>query len=153
MLKEANVRFTLFIAGTGVLQNSLEALIEKYDLQKQVVLLGFVDDISSFMNRIDIFLFASESEGFGYALVEAMENSKPVVAYGVTSIPEIVTNNRNGFLVDFPDVRMFADKTLELMTNPSLRTKFGEEGRRIVKERFQLQDRIDEFENYLLGKN
>ena len=153
ILKEKKVEFTLFLAGTGELQKELESLIEKYDLHKEVILLGFVKDMDSFMNSIDVFLLTSIWEGFGYVLVEAMIKSKPVLAFDISSNPEIVTANETGYLIDYPDVNMFAQKAQLLIEDEVLRRKLGEEGRRSVIARFNLSERITEFEYYLLGKD
>jgi glycosyltransferase involved in cell wall biosynthesis len=149
-LKMKQVDFTLFIAGTGEMYNQLQALIREYNLQNEVYLLGFVEDIGGFMNSIDVFLLSSKWEGFGYVLVEAMIHSKPVVAFNISSNPEIVENNVTGYLADFPDLEMFAEKVRLLSDNESLRKRFGEKGRQAVIDKFQLNQRIDEFENYLL---
>lgn len=151
-LKERNLEFTLFIAGTGELQSELEALIEQYNLQNEVILMGFVSDMDSFMNSIDIFLLTSIWEGFGYVLVESMIKSKPVIAFNMTSNPEIVTQNETGFLVEYPDLEVFADKTQLLIEDEALRKQLGNNGKASVINRFNLNDRITEFEYYLLGK-
>jgi glycosyltransferase involved in cell wall biosynthesis len=151
-LKAQHVDFTLFIAGTGELQSKLENLIDEYDIRKEVVLLGFVEDMEVFMNSIDIFLLTSEWEGFGYVLVEAMIKSKPVVAFNKTSNPEIVQADVSGFLVEYPNLELFAEKTKLLIDDKELRDKMGKASKLNVIERFQLVDRITELENYLLGK-
>jgi len=151
-LKEKNVKFTLFIAGTGELQSELESLIEQFHFQKEIILLGFVKDMDRFMNSIDIFLLTSIWEGFGYVLVESMIKSKPVVAFNMTSNPEIVTQNETGFLIDYPDIDMFVEKIQLLAQDEVLRKKLGENGKNCVINRFNISDRITEFEYYLLGK-
>jgi len=151
-LKENKVQFTLFIAGSGELQIELESLIEKYGLQKEVMLLGFVENMDSFMNSIDIFLLTSKWEGFGYVLVEAMIRSKPVVAFNISSNPEIIIENTTGFLIDYPDLDMFAQKTQLLIQNQELRQQLGEKGKESVIKRFDISERITEFEHYLLGE-
>jgi len=152
ILKEKKVEFTLFLAGTGELQKELESLIDKYDLHKEVILLGFVKDMDSFMNSIDVFLLTSIWEGFGYVLVEAMIKSKPVLAFDISSNPEIVTANETGYLIDYPDLNMFAQKAQLLIEDEALRKKLGEAGQKSVIARFNLSERITEFEYYLLGK-
>lgn len=152
-LKSQNVDFTLFIAGTGELKTKLEKTIDEYDIRKEVVLLGFVDNMELFMNSIDIFLLTSEWEGFGYVLVEAMIKSKPVVAFNKTSNPEIVQQNVSGFLVEYPHLDMFTEKTKLLIKDSHLRKKMGEASKLNVIERFQLADRITELEHYLIDKN
>ena len=148
-LKEKNAEFTLFIAGTGVLQTQLENLIEKYGLQKEVILLGFIKDIGSFMNSLDIFLWTSLGEGFGFAVVEAMSKSVPVVAFNISSNPEIIQGEKSGFLIDFPDLDMFTEKVMELIKDESKRLQFGETGQEIVMQKFQLKQKIAELENLL----
>ena len=148
-LKDKGILFTLFIAGTGEIYAELESLIEKNNLHNEVILLGFVKDMDRFMNSIDIFLQTSVSEGFGYVLVEAMIKSKPIVAFNISSSPEIIKNNETGLLVDFPNLDMFAQKIQLLIQNETLRNQLGEKGRERVIERFNLCERISEFEDYL----
>lgn len=149
IIKDQQIDFTLFIAGAGEKHAELETLIDELDLKKEVVLLGFVEDMEAFMNSIDIFLVASISEGFGYVLVEAMIKSKPAVAFDITCNPEIVTANETGFLVEYPDFELFAEKTIELIEDENLRKLMGESAMKSVFNRFNLSDRITEFEYYL----
>jgi glycosyltransferase involved in cell wall biosynthesis len=151
-LKEQKIDFTIFIAGSGELQGELEQLIEKHSLQNEVILLGFVEDMDSFMNSIDIFLLTSIWEGFGYVLVEAMIKSKPIVAFDISSNPEIIANNETGFLIKYPNLELFTQKTQFLIQNVEVRKQMGENGYESVLRRFNLKDRITEFEYYLLGK-
>jgi glycosyltransferase involved in cell wall biosynthesis len=152
LLKQKNIRFTLFIAGSGEMKSTLEKLIIQYNLQEEVVLLGFVEDVENFMNSIDIFVLTSLWEGFGYVIVEAMAACKPVVAFNLSSNPEIIINNETGFLVDFPDVEMFSRKIELLVNDENLRLQFGKKGRDRVEKYFQLDERIAEFEQYLLSQ-
>ncbi|PKL78820.1 MAG: glycosyltransferase family 1 protein [Ignavibacteriae bacterium HGW-Ignavibacteriae-4] len=149
-LVERNIDFTLFIAGEGELREELESEIVKYNLQNKVILLGFVEDMSAFMSSIDVFVLTSEWEGFGFVLVEAMMKSKPVLAYDITSNPEIIDDHVTGYLIDFPKVEMFAEKIELLSSNPDIRKQMGEAGLKRVKDKFILQDRIDELEAYLI---
>ncbi|MDR3652938.1 MAG: glycosyltransferase [Paludibacter sp.] len=152
-LKDKNIEFTLFIAGTGELQNELKLLIETLNLQKEVILLGFVKDMDGFMNSIDVFLLTSLWEGFGYVLVEAMIKSKPVLAFDLSSNPEIITADKTGYLINYPDLDLFVQKAEVLITDESLRKQLGENGKESAIKRFNLIDRITEFEYYLLGKD
>ncbi len=149
-LKQKGIRFTLFIAGIGEMKSTLEKLIEKYHLQKEVVLLGFVEDMAGFMRSIDIFVLTSCWEGFGYVIVEAMAAGKPTVAFNITSNPEIIIDNETGFLADYPDVEMMSERIELLSRDENLRAKFGKAARERVEKNFQLDDRITELEDYLL---
>jgi glycosyltransferase involved in cell wall biosynthesis len=151
-LKQKGIRFTLYIAGTGEMKSTLEKLIDQYELHEDVVLLGFVADIEHFMQTIDIFILTSLWEGFGYVIVEAMAAKKPTIAFNLSSNPEIIINNQTGFLIDYPDMEAFSQKTAILINDENLRLQFGKKGRETVENQFQLNDRIAEFEHYLLTK-
>lgn len=150
-LKAKNIDFTLFIAGEGELKEELQKLVIQHQLQDNVILLGFVKDLELFMSSIDIFVLSSMWEGFGYVLVEAMLKSKPVVAFNMTSNPEVVADNETGFLVDFPDVDQFAAKTELLISDTTLRTEMGKAGLERAKAHFVLEDRVTELEQYIIG--
>lgn len=149
ILHTKEVNFTLFIAGTGELKERLERLIDTYKLKNKVILLGFVEDVQSFMNSIDVFLLSSVWEGFGFVIVEAMVKSKPVVAFNITSNPEIIENNKAGFLVEHSNLELFAKKTHELIMDKSLCEKLGIAGFKAVKDRFVLKDSVRKIETFI----
>ena len=92
------------IAGEGKLKESLLQKSVEEGVAEQLRFLGFVDNMPQFLHSIDIFLLPSHWEGFGYVIAEAMYCEKPVVAFNVSSNPEIVSNNETGFLVEHGDV-------------------------------------------------
>lgn len=148
-LKEKGVPFKLLIAGSGEEEDTLKAQVLAYGLQEEVVFLGFVKHMEGFMKTLDVFALTSVWEGFGYVLVEAMAAKKPVIAFDITSNPEIVSNKDTGFLVPYPNETLFANKIIELSLNPALRKVLGENGRKRVEEKFQLNQIIQEIEAYL----
>jgi glycosyltransferase involved in cell wall biosynthesis len=153
LLKKRKVDFTLFIAGTGELEQQLNSLIDEYDVRQEVILTGFINDMDGFMNAIDIFLFTSIWEGFGYVIIEAMVKSKPVIAFDITSNPEIITADKTGYLISFPDLEQFAERTIQLINDPLLRKSMGGAGKQSVFDRFNLNDRISQFEQCLISSS
>lgn len=149
-LKEAGINFRILIAGTGDLEREIKLKIAENKLEKHIELLGFVADIKSFMSGLDIFALTSLWEGFGYVIVEAMAAYKPVVGFNASSNPEIITENETGFLIPETDTKHFAEKLIELIRNSELKEKMAHAARKSVEDRFNLDDRIDEIEEYLL---
>lgn len=143
-LKESGQNFKVLIAGDGELKEELQQLIIDKNLQKHVELLGFIPDMESFMHSIDVFILSSVWEGFGYVIVEAMAASKPVIAFDITSNPEIISNNQTGFLIKYPDLDSMAEKSELLITDVDLRKSMGKAARSSVEEKFQLNDKISE---------
>lgn len=148
-LKKRALNFELQIAGTGELEEELKNSIVKNNLEEEVKLLGFVENVPNFMKGLDIFILSSLWEGFGFVIVEAMEKSKPVVAFNLSSNPEIITEGETGFLVDYPDMEAFADRIQQLAENTELRSNMGKAGRLRAETHFEIEERISEFEQYI----
>ncbi|HWQ10071.1 MAG TPA: glycosyltransferase, partial [Holophaga sp.] len=138
-LKELDLDFKLLIAGDGKLMPELVAAVDELGLKERVVFLGFVENIRAFMESLDIFVLTSRWEGFGYVLAEAMASRKPVLAYDLSSNPEIVADQETGYLVPPFDTRALADKAALLMGDAGLRERMGQAGRARVARMFSVE--------------
>ncbi|MDO9631256.1 MAG: glycosyltransferase [Humidesulfovibrio sp.] len=148
-LKEQAIPFRVLIAGVGELEAELKAYAQARGLDDVVEFLGFVSDMKSFHETIDIFALTSLWEGFGQAQVEAMEARKPVVAWNVSSMPEIVLDGETGYLCPVKDIEAFAGRLLALMGDEALRKRLGENGRARVVSQFSMQKTFADLERCL----
>ncbi|MCF8080839.1 MAG: glycosyltransferase [Desulfobacterales bacterium] len=151
-LKEEKLPFTVLIAGDGPLAPVIEQQITARGLEKEVFLLGFVKDTASLMQQLDIFILPSLWEGFGFAMVEAMASALPVVAFDLTSNPEIVEHGRTGLLVAPKQPGALAAAVTTLAKDPALRRKMGEAGRQRAAERFDRGRQMKKVEAYLCSE-
>jgi len=76
----------------------------------------------------DVFVLPSGYEGFGQVLLEAMAQSKPVVATKVGSIPWLVQDGVDGLLIDYANHRMLADAVRLLLADRGLAGRLGVQG-------------------------
>jgi len=104
------------------------------------------------MRTFDIFLLPSLWEGFGIVLVEAMAAGKPIVATDTSSIPEIVENGNNGFLVPPENSDAIAEALTKIISDAELRKRFGIEGNKIVQEKFTKEKMINEYEKIFVSR-
>ena len=139
ILNEQGVNFKLLIAGSGELEGELKEMVRRYQLEQRVVFLGFVDNIKSFLKSLDIYVFSSLFEGTASSLVEAMAFELPIVCFDVSSMPEVVSNNETGFLVECDNYRDFAAKVKMLIDDKELRIRLGKEGRRQAEMKFNIK--------------
>ncbi len=140
----------LLLCGTGNLENKIRSFLEERHLGAQVILAGFRNDVPEIMKAVDVLVLPSLWEGFGIVVVEAMAAGKPVIVTRASNLPEIVTDGREGFLVD-PHAPEQIEAALEkLVENPGLRKKMGTTGQERVKKQFTLDRMIDELEAYFL---
>ena len=144
-LKTEGIGFTLLLAGTGPLEADLRRKADQLGLREHLRFLGFVEDMRAFMQSIDIFLLSSRWEGFGYVLAEAMAAAKPIVAFDVSSNPELVKHGVNGFLAAPFDTGQFAHYLMRLIKDRILRENFGQKGLERVQREFAFDRVIQEF--------
>jgi glycosyltransferase involved in cell wall biosynthesis len=81
-----------------------------------------------------------------------MAKSKPVVAFNTTSNPEIINDQKTGLLAKYPDTADFTIKTKQLIQDDALRKKMGKAAKQSVIDRFIIQDRVAEIEQYITKK-
>ena len=86
----------VLIAGTGEREQELKNLAEKLNLGDRVAFCGFMEDLAPFWRSIDLFVLSSLWEGFGNVVIEAMLARKPVFAFAVSNIPELIDSGPNG---------------------------------------------------------
>ncbi len=127
-----------------ILIRNLDRVTTEEELKALFQEFGAVQSCSLVMDRD-----SGASKGFGFVIVEAMVKSKPVVAFDISSNPEIIAADKTGFLVDHLDLEMFAEKTSLLIQDQRLREKMGAAARQSVYDRFSLVDRVSEIESYL----
>jgi glycosyltransferase involved in cell wall biosynthesis len=139
-------RASLLIAGHDPwgYGKTLQALIEELRLEEQVRLVGFQTGVAAFLNALDVFAFASRSEGFGQVVIEAMAAGKPVVATGIPPLTEIVKDGETGLLVDPDDSRGFASAIVWLLTHPEQAQQMGKRGQERVYSHFSAEKMTNE---------
>lgn len=133
--------------------DSLKDKIKNYDLIQKVNIIPFQDNIHQFWQCIDIAVVSStDPEPFGMVAIEAMMAKKPVIAANHGGLMEIVVNNETGFLVEPNNKDALKDALEKLITNPELRTSFGEKGFQRAVENFSIQKYVQKIE-YILENN
>src|ERR1041384_2395709 len=76
-------------------------------------------------------------------LVGTMSSAKPLVATRVGGIPELVEDEKTGFVVERGDAQAIADSILKLIAEPELRKRMGEAGREVALEKFDLAGNVE----------
>jgi GalNAc-alpha-(1->4)-GalNAc-alpha-(1->3)-diNAcBac-PP-undecaprenol alpha-1,4-N-acetyl-D-galactosaminyltransferase len=116
----------LQIIGDGPSKSYLKELTVNLGIEAKVEFIGQVDNVYKYLQKADVFVFSSLSEGFPNAVLEAMFAALPIVSYrfkaGITSILE---NGKYGVLVDFLDIDSLSQRMYEMYSDVSLREKYS----------------------------
>lgn len=121
----------------------LQKLAADLGLAESVRLIGFVTDTPSFLHAIDVFSFASCSEGFGQVTVEAMAARRPVVVSGVPPMTEIVKDGESGLLAAPASPTSFADAIARLLREPAYAAVLGEAAAQRIHRHFDVDSMVD----------
>ena len=97
----------------------------------------------------DVFVFPSQMEGFGNALLEAMAAGLAVIATRCGGPDEILVDGENCLIFPFGDADALAEQMERLIKEPGLVVKLGQNARRLIEERFTLERYLDETEDLL----
>jgi phosphatidylinositol alpha-mannosyltransferase len=98
---------------------------------KDVVFAGYVsdEDLPRYYQAADVFCAPNTGqESFGIVLLEAMAAAVPIVAADIPGYRDVVTNEREGLLVETKNAGALADAICRLLANPSLRAAMREAG-------------------------
>jgi len=117
----------------------VSSLVSDLGLESCLHIAGFMDDIPSLMQALDIFVLPSKEEAFGLVLLEAMANGKPVVGSRSGAVPEIVRHEETGLLFEPGNPESLAAALLDLLRSPDKREYMGRQGARVFDERFRLE--------------
>lgn len=95
--------------------------------------------VAELAQAFDYFWLTSRSnEGAPTVLCEAMSLALPVVATRVASVPEMIDDGRNGFVVPIGDPIAIAQVTTKLIRDRALRGAVSAQARRTAVEKFNV---------------
>ncbi len=120
----------LMVVGTGRPER-YAGLMERHGVVG-VDFVGFVQpaELPRYYASCDVFCAPSiKGESFGLVLLEAMASAKPVVATAIPGYASVLTNGREGLLVEPRDPQALALALVRLLADRGLRSHLGEAGR------------------------
>jgi len=133
MISPGNRDLFFVFLGDGELARELGKMASLLGI-KNVMFLGWRQDVPEVMSTFDIFVLPSLNEGMGKVLIEAMALGKPIVASDVGGIPDLVAHNRNGLLVPPADVEGLVDSINVLLHDPKRREVMGDRGKVVAAD-------------------
>ncbi len=123
-------------------KEELDEIIAKNGIEEYVRFIGWRRDALDVVALMDIMIHPSLSEGFGRAVLESMALGKPVIASKVGGLREAIKDGKNGFLVEPGDVDAIERRWRELLANPKMRMRLGQEAKKTVFAEYLIDDKV-----------
>jgi glycosyltransferase involved in cell wall biosynthesis len=138
--RSTGAKVGLVVCGDGEQRHELENLAISLGIGSDVMFLGNRSDVASVLRASDVFCHAAPWEPFGIVAIEAMAVGLPIVIPDAGGIREILDCGEGGLLYPALDDRLLSQAMVKLAHDAGLRQSMKAEGKRIVQERFSVQE-------------
>jgi len=138
----------LKIIGDGPIRSELQDQVNRKKLNGQVELLGFKENILEYVAQGDVVVIPSVVEdSLPVAVIEAMANSKIIIASKAGGIPEMITDGKEGFLVPKAKPEAIAEKIIWIIKHPDKANEMAERAYHRVKMGFTIENMASQLVN------
>jgi len=148
---KANSSLYFIMFGEGPDLHKVKQMIGNLGIERNVICPGFEKNLLGCLKDADILMNPSFSEGLPNIVLEAMAFKVPVVATAVGGVPELITDEIDGYIVPAGNTRLFAEKLLSLSENSRTRDKFKKEGYQTVLKNFSFLGQTNKIFNVYRG--
>lgn len=129
LLADSDLNVVFLSVGHGTHEATLRALHEKLGLGATFRFLGQRPDAIRVASAFDIFVLASNFEGFPVAIMEALVLGLPIVATDVGGVSQAIRDGREGYVVSARRPEVLAEKIRRLALDPQLRGEMSKAAR------------------------
>ena len=110
----------LLLIGDGSLINSIKKYSKEIGIHKSIIFTGYKNNTYDYYALSDICVSSSRIEGLPFNIMESMSTGLPIVASNIKGHSDLVTQNFNGFLYKYNDIKEFCNYIKLLYNNKSL---------------------------------
>jgi len=143
ILLKKDINFICNVVGAegDVSKEKFNEIVCELKLEKQVFYLGkkYGLDKKAIFLKSDIFVFPTYNETFGLVNLEAMMHGLPVISTDEGGIPDVVINNKTGFIIEKKNSKVLAEKIEILINDAAKRNSMGAAGRKRFEKKFSVK--------------
>ena len=140
------------IVGDGSLRSWMEDKIASCGLKDKFHFAGLVppSEVHRYIALMDILAHLSLREGLPRCVVQALASGKPALGFNLDGTPEVVIDGETGYCAPAKDVRTVTASAIHLLSNPELMLQLGENGKKMVADKFDWHKMADILEEEYL---
>lgn len=142
----------ILLVGDGKSRADLAAEAVALGIAERVTFAGARGDIERLLRCLDVFVFTSESEGFGLVPLEAQAAGVPVVTTPAGAVEELIAHEETGLLVRDETPESIAEAVMRILDDKNLATRLRDKGK-VAAQQYELSavvTRLEEiYENCL----
>ncbi|MCM1312627.1 MAG: glycosyltransferase family 4 protein [Roseburia sp.] len=137
----SDIQFCL--CGDGEIDKVKEK-IQEYNIGHRIAHVGWIDGEQKqrFLENTIVNVLPSYNEGLPMTILETMAYGIPNVSTNIASIPEVIKDGENGFLISPGDVNALAESICRLVADKDIRKNFSDASYELVTREFSLDNNI-----------
>lgn len=149
ILAKSKIFFHLTFAGDGRYADKARKFVEKYELNKNITFVGWVDEKKkiSLLKDCQIFTLPSWSEGLPNSMIEAMSAGLACVVTNVGVIGDFVVHNQDALIVKKKNITQLANSLKKLIVKQSLRANISKKAYFLASTKFSLANGLALLDN------
>jgi glycosyltransferase involved in cell wall biosynthesis len=138
------------IGGDGQLKDKIEAYLDENDLTDKVKLAGWIphDVLPDYLNKLKLVVLPSYTEGLPNIMLEAMACGTPILATPVGAIPDIIKEEKAGFLMENNSPECIAKNVIRALEYPNL-DEIVKTARELVEKEFTYEAAVERYRKIL----
>ena len=142
-----NLRFIM--TGAGPMTDTIVRLSAKLPASARFDFVGLAEDVASYLALYDVLVLPSRQDGRPLIVLEALASGVPVIASRLGGIPELIEDDRNGYLCSPANAAEFADRIRSLAADRQLVARLKAGARSFAHAHLSAENASAQFESAL----
>lgn len=139
-----------FVWVGNICPEMMSVLRDKYsEAVEYIIFVAAKPEISMYYSGADLYLMTSREDPFPSVVLEALNAKVPVIGFENAGGFQDVINDDTGLLVQYENVELMTQAVFKLIQNENLINKLGENGHKLIKEKFQWNNYIYKILSFL----
>ena len=145
-----NLNITLDIIGDGPYRKKLEERVKNLKANRIINFLGYVASASKHIKNYDIYVHPTSREGFGIAILEAINAGVPIIVPKEGGASEIIENDTQGLKINFNSRKEWT-AAIKKLENHRIRNNMAHSAKILLKERYSINLMTTNYEEVING--
>ena len=143
-MNDLHIFYRLEVLGgysNSIIQSQIEHFIDTNNLSSNIQFHGWVlqEKVIELISKSDILVVSSKHESLPMAIAESMASGKVVIASDVGGIPEMITNETDGFLFNLSKESQIIEPLKKLHNNFNLIASIAENAKKSASDKFDCE--------------
>ncbi|NFE74567.1 glycosyltransferase [Clostridium botulinum] len=143
-----NNKVMFYIIGDGEDKEKLENLSETLGIKKNLIFLGYRNDVCNVIKQLDLVVLSSLWEGLPLTPIETFSEGKTIIATNIDGTPEIVEDGVNGLLIEVKNSISTSDNINKLCNDIELKKELEDNALKKYEEMFTIDSFIKNYKYY-----